>query len=115
MRFDQPARVERLLARHKGIVPGECFPGSPVLFRRDELLVATEDADRVSELAGRWMERSPDAVASGVARVQLRRAAKVDVCALADDLSSGRHGLTASPNHVLRGEPHYGGGPFDDP
>ena len=115
MRFDQPARVERLLARHKGIVPGECFPGSPVLFRRDELLVATEDADRVSDLAGRWMERSPDAVAAGVTRVQLRRAAKIDVCALADDLSTGRHGLIASPNHVLRGEPHYGGGPFDDP
>jgi hypothetical protein len=75
MRFDQPARVERLLARHKSIVPGECFPGSPVLFRRDELLVATEDADRVSDLAGRWMERSPDAVAAGVTRVQLRRAA----------------------------------------
>ena len=115
MRFDQPARVERLLARHKGIVSGECFPGSPVLFRRDELLIAAEDAGRVSDLAGRWMERSPDADTSGVARVQLRPAAKVDVCALADDLSSGRHGLMASPNHVLRGEPHYGGGPFDDP
>ena len=114
MRFDQPARVERLLARHDGIVPGECVPGSPALFRRDELLVASEDADRVSDIAARWMERRPDADASGVARVQLRRTAKVDVCALADELSA-RAGVLASPNHILCGEPNYGGGPFDDP
>jgi len=115
MRFDQPARLERLLARHQGIVSGECFPGSPVLFRRDELLVATADADQVSDRARRWIDGSPDQVASGVSRVQLRRAAKVDVCALADELSAGTGGLLASPNHVLRGEPRYGGGPFDDP
>jgi subtilisin family serine protease len=115
MRFDQPARVERLLARHKDIVPGECFPGSPVLFRRDELLVATDHADRVSDRAGRWIDGTPETVAPGVSRVQLRRAAQVDVCALVEELSTGAGGVLASPNHILRGEPRYGGGPFDDP
>ncbi|HKA68830.1 MAG TPA: S8/S53 family peptidase [Actinomycetes bacterium] len=115
MRFDQPARVERLLARHDDIVAGECFPDSPVLFRRDELLVATDHTDRVSDRARRWIDGSPDPVGSGVSRIQLRRVAQVDVCALAEELSAGAGGVLASPNHILRGEPRYGGGPFDDP
>ncbi|MCI0688343.1 MAG: S8/S53 family peptidase [Sporichthyaceae bacterium] len=117
MRLDQPARLERLLARHDGIVSGEFLPGSPVLFRRDELLVATVDAEHVSDQARRWVDRTTatDPDATGVAQLRLRRSAKVDVCALAEELSSGSGAVTASPNHILRGEPHYGGGPFDDP
>lgn len=115
MRLDQSVRVERLLARHQSIVLGEHLPGRPALYRRDELLVANTDADTVSDRARRWLAAAPDPDPSGVARVRLREAAKVDVAALAAELSGGSHPIRVSPNHVLRGEPQYGGGPYDDP
>ncbi|WP_433473341.1 S8 family peptidase [Spirillospora sp. CA-142024] len=113
--FDQQARLERLLARHRDAVVVEPLPGRPALIRRDEILVAAQDAAAAEDLVRRWHDSRRDD--HGVARLRLRAPAKVDVCELAARLGGdGRHRrLSVSPNHLVLGQPMWWSGPADSP
>ena len=117
MRLDHAARLERLLERHPTAVLAEHEPGRTCLYRRDEVLVSRQDADRVGERARRWVDEREDFDELAVARLRLRSNARVNLGELVTSLGdAGRHRqLEVTPNYLLRGEPHYGGGPFDTP
>jgi subtilisin family serine protease len=113
--FDQEARLERLLARHRDAHVVEPVAGRPTLIRRDQLLVADRDVPAVEGLVRRWYDSRHDE--AGVSRVRLRAPARVDVCELAATLSGeGRHRrLAISPNHLVHGQPMWWSGPADLP
>lgn len=113
--FDQEARLERLLARHRDTVIVEPLAGRPTLIRRDQILVAAHDAAAVEELARRWYESRLDE--HGVCLLRLRAPARVDVCELAAQLSGdGRHRRVAvAPNTIMHGQPMWWSGPADLP
>ncbi|WUI01887.1 S8/S53 family peptidase [Spirillospora sp. NBC_00431] len=122
--FDQQARLERVLARHGDAVVVEPAPGRPALIRRDEILVAGQDAGAAETLVRRWYDSRDDARggAHGVTRLRLRAAAKVDVCELAAGLGSDtravggrRRRLSVAPNHLVHGQPMWWSGPADLP
>ncbi|GLZ05833.1 hypothetical protein Acsp03_32990 [Actinomadura sp. NBRC 104412] len=117
--FDQEARLERLLARHRDAVVVEAAPGRRALVRRDQLLVAGPDAPAARDLVRRWYDSAHDE--HGVTCLRLRSRAKVDVCEMAsllggDGGSGGRHRrLNVSPNHLVCGQPMWWSGPADLP
>lgn len=113
--FDQQARLERVLARHPDAQVVEPLPGRPALVRRDEILVAGQDAGAAEDLVRRWYDSRRDE--RGVTRLRLRAPAKVDVCELAAFLSGdGRfRRLSAAPNHLVLGQPMWWSGPADLP
>jgi hypothetical protein len=113
--FDQGARLERLLARHRDAHLVEPAPGRPTLIRRDQLLVADRDVAAVESLVRRWYDSRQDE--AGVALLRLRAPARVDVCELAAELSGeGRHRrLAIAPNHLVHGQPMWWSGPADLP
>jgi subtilisin family serine protease len=113
--FDQAARLERLLARHRDVVVVEPISGRPTLIRRDQILVADHDVPAVEDLVRRWYDSRHDE--PGVARVRLRTPARVDVCELTAELSGGgRHRkLAIAPNHLIHGQPMWWSGPADLP
>ncbi|WP_433335782.1 S8 family peptidase [Spirillospora sp. CA-294931] len=113
--FDQEARLERLLARHRDAVVVEPLSGRPALIRRDQILVAEHDAPVAEDLVRRWYDSRHDE--DGVTRLRLRTPAKVDVCELASQLGGdGRHRrLSVSPNHLVHGQPMWWSGPADLP
>ncbi|WP_171064201.1 S8 family peptidase [Actinomadura soli] len=118
--FDQQARLERVLARHRDAVVVERVPGRPALIRRDEILVAGQDAGAAESIVRRWHESRHDE--RGVTRLRLRAAAKVDVCELAAGLGAGarvadgrRRRLSVAPNHLVHGQPMWWSGPADLP
>ena len=113
--FDQEARLERLLARHRDIHLVEPVAGRPTLIRRDQLLVADRDVPVAEGLVRRWYDSRHDE--PGLSLLRLRRSARVDVCELAAELSGeGRHRrLTIAPNHVVHGQPMWWSGPADLP
>jgi subtilisin family serine protease len=113
--FDQEARLERLLARHRDAVVAEPVPGRPTVVRRDQILVADHDVPAVEDLVRRWFDSRHDE--PGVSRVRLRAPAKVDVCELSAQLGGdGRHRrLAVAPNHLVYGQPMWWTGPADLP
>ena len=113
--FDQEARLERLLARHRDATVAEPVPGRPTLVRRDQILVAEHDVPAVEDLVRRWYDSRHDE--PGVSRVRLRARAKVDVCELSAQLAGdGRHRtLSVAPNHLVYGQPMWWTGPADLP
>jgi subtilisin family serine protease len=113
--FDQEARLERLLARHRDARIVEPVTGRPTLIRRDQILVGDRDVSAVEGLVRRWYDSRHDE--AGVSRVLLRAPARVDVCELAAELSGeGRHRrLAISPNHLVHGQPMWWSGPADLP
>jgi len=113
--FDQRARLDRVLARHPDAQVVEPLPGRPALVRRDEILVAGHDAGAAESLVRRWFDSRRDE--GGVARLRLRAPSKVDVCELAALLrTDGRfRALSASPNHLVLGQPMWWSGPADLP
>ncbi len=117
MRLDNTARLERLLERHPTAVLAEHEAGRPCLYRRDEVLVSAQDVSRVDEQLRRWSDRREDFDDLAVARLRLRAAARVDLGDLVASLGGERRFRQAEvgPNHLLRGEPNYAGGPFDVP
>src|SRR6266545_4475567 len=117
MRLDNTARLERLLERHPTAVLAEHEPGRSCLYRRDEVLVSAQDVAHVDERIRRWMDRREDFADLSVTRLRLRSAARVDLADLMYALSGERpyRKLAVTPNHLLRGEPNYSGGPFDTP
>ncbi|MCD0451872.1 S8 family serine peptidase [Actinocorallia sp. API 0066] len=105
--FDQGARVERLLARHRDVQVVQ----TGALLRRDEVLVAEPDLARAEDLLRRWTagrERGP-----GLTRLRLNRTARVDVCELS--LLARERGINVSPNHLVYGQPMWWTGPADRP
>src|ERR687887_1631685 len=82
--FDQAARLERLLARHRDVVVVEPTGGRPTLIRRDQILVAEHDVPAVEDLVRRWYDSRHDE--PGVARVRLRRRAPGDIFELTAEL-----------------------------
>jgi hypothetical protein len=122
--FDQEARLERLLARHRDAAVVEPFPGRPALVRRDQLLVAGPDAPAAQDAVRRWYDSGHDE--HGVTCLRLRPRAKVDVCELASMLNGGDGALpgspapagrrlTVAPNHLVCGQPMWWSGPADLP
>src|ERR687895_2195865 len=113
--FDQEARLERLLARHRDARLAEPVAGRPTLIRRDQLLVADRDVPAVEDLVRRWYDSRHDE--AGLSLVRLRESARVDVCELAAELSGeGRHRrLMIAPNHLVHGQPMWWSGPADLP
>ncbi len=117
MRLDNHARLERLLARHLDVVVAEPEPGRTCLVRRDEVLVTASHAAHVDDRVRRWVDRREDLEDLAISRFRLRSNCRVDVCDLVMSVvGDTRHRqLGVSPNHLLRGEPSYSGGPFDTP
>jgi Subtilase family len=109
------ARLERLLARHRDAVLVEPVRGRPALIRRDQILVAPQDATAAEAVLRRWHDSRHDE--PGVSRIRLRAAARADVCELAAQLAGdGPHRrLTAAPNHLVHGQPMWWSGPFGAP
>ncbi|MFA1545757.1 S8 family peptidase [Actinomadura chokoriensis] len=110
--FDQQARLERVLARHPDARVVEALPGRPALVRRDEILVAGQDAGAAEDLVRRWHDSRQDE--HGVTRLRLRAPAKVDVCELSALLTKGGR-LSVAPNHLVLGQPMWWSGPADLP
>ncbi|MBG0830620.1 S8/S53 family peptidase [Planomonospora sp. ID67723] len=88
-----------------GIERVEPVPGSPALIRPGQLLTDASGA----EAAARWT--AAVAEADGVFRVRLSPG--VDVCDLVATIRDRGH--RASPNHVLKGQPLFFGGPASRP
>ncbi|WP_051451113.1 S8 family peptidase [Actinospica robiniae] len=109
MRSNHKARMDRLIARHPDAV---CIDGA--MHRRDQVLVPAEQADAAGEAGASFVERVETFTDIGVHRLRLRANAKVNVPEFAAQLRD-RHNLSASANHILRGEPDYVGGPFGVP
>ncbi len=109
MRSNHKARLERLIARHPDAV---CTDGA--MHRRDQLLVPADQAAAAGEAASAHIERVETFDEIGVHRIRLRPESRVNVPEFAAQLRD-RHNLSATPNHILRGEPEYEGGPFNSP
>lgn len=116
MSLDHGARLERLLARHRDVVVSEGANNTHALHRKDQLLVSLEDADRAQLAADQWTAHREDLPELNVSRLHLHPNAGVNVGELAGQLRGHRDGpIAVSPNHLLRGEPGWVGGPFDEP
>jgi subtilisin family serine protease len=113
--FDQEARLERMLARHADAAVVEPVAGRPTVVRRDQILVAADDAATVEDRVRRWYDSSHDE--GGVCLIRLRPRARVDVCELSARLGGdGRHRkLAVAPNTVVYGQPMWWSGPADRP
>lgn len=111
--FDQQARLERLLDRHRDAAVVEPLTGRPTVIRRDQLLVAARDAQAVRDLVRPWYDSADDG--PGACRIRLRPRARVDVCELAHQLGGeGRHRrLAVAPNSLMHGQPMWWTGPAD--
>lgn len=111
----QQARLERLLARRpefRTVGAGD-DPRSAII-RRDALLVPATHAARVEESVREWTDRRDDLEHLGMARFTLRRDADVPDLITGSLTPAGGDAL-ASPIHLFRGEPDYGGGPVGPP
>lgn len=108
MRSNQKARMERLSARHPDAVIAD-----GAIHRRDQLLVPADQSEQAREAGADFVDRVERHTELGVHRLRLRPAKKVNVPEFAADLRD--QGIRATPNHVLRGEPAYEGGPFGAP
>lgn len=108
-------RLERMLERNADAQLMEHRSGRHTVVRRDQILADPPDGERLDERLARWSRGREEA--GSVARVHLRPEAGVNVGELVADLrgeSGGGH-RTASPNHVVRGEPGWWAGPWGVP
>ena len=108
MRSNHKARLERLLSRHPDAVLTD-----GALHRRDQLLVPEHQSEHAREARADFVDRVDEYPEIGVHRLRLRASANVDVPEFAADLRE--QGISATANHLLRGEPEYMGGPFGVP
>ena len=108
MRSNHKDRMDRLLSRHPDAVIAD-----GAIHRRDQLLVPAEQSEQARESGAGFVDRTDPYAEVGVHRLWLRRSADVDVPEFAAQLRE--QGIRATPNHVLRGEPEYVGGPFGAP
>ena len=108
MGINDEARLERLIRRHPDVV----HTGG-AMHRRDQLLVPAGQSETARAAGGEYVEQVDAYPEIGVHRLRLRGASRVDVPEFTAELRD--RGITATPNHVLRGEPEYVGGPFGAP
>ena len=108
MRRNDKARMDRLISRH----PDAVFTDG-AMHRRDQLLVPADQSDHAREAGADLVEGVEPFPEIGVHRLRLKSAAQVDVPEFAARLRE--QGIRATPNHLLRGEPNYSGGPFGAP
>lgn len=108
MRLNHKARMERLLSRH----PDAMFTDGAA-HRRDQLLVAEHQSEHAREAGADFVDRVDEYPEIGVHRLRLRASARVDVPVFAAALRE--QGIGATPNHLLRGEPNWDGGPYGTP
>lgn len=109
MRSNSKARLERLTARHRDAV---VIDGA--VHRRDQILVPADQSDHAREAGAGFVERVETLDEIGVHRLRLRASARVVVPEFAAQLRE--QGVrSATPNHLLRGEPDWFGGPYGAP
>lgn len=108
MRSNHKARMDRLIARHP-----DAASTDGALHRRDQLLVTEHHSEHAREAGADFVDRVDVYPELGVHRLRLRGSARVDVPEFAARLRD--QGIMATPNHLLRGEPDYAGGPFGAP
>jgi subtilisin family serine protease len=108
VRTNHKARMERLISRH----PDAIYTDGAI-HRRDQLLVPESQSDQAREAGNDLVERVEAYPEIGVHRLRLKSSARVDVPEFAARLRD--QGIRATPNHLLRGEPEYYGGPFGAP
>ncbi len=106
--MNDEARWERLIRRH----PDAVYTGG-AMHRRDQLLVPANQSETARAAGGEYIEQVDAYPEIGVHRLRLRGASRIDVPEFSADLRD--RGITATPNHLLRGEPEYNGGPFGAP
>lgn len=109
MRANHKARMDRLTARHPDVVYTD-----GAMHRRNQVLVPADQSEAAAAAGTDYIERLEPFAEIGVHRIRLRAEARVDVPEFAAQLRD-RHNLAATPNHILRGEPEYTGGPFNAP
>jgi hypothetical protein len=100
--------LERLATRHPDAVHVD-----GAVHRRNQLLVSADQSSHAQEAHVGVVERVEPFEELGVHRLRLRSSARVSVPELAAELRA--QGIRATPNHLLRGEPNYFGGPFGAP
>ncbi|HEX4789084.1 MAG TPA: S8/S53 family peptidase [Actinospica sp.] len=108
MRSNHKARMEKLVARHPDAVLAD-----GAMHRRDQLLVPADQSEPAREARADFVDRVEPFEEIGVHRLVLRGSKKVNVPEFAASLRE--QGIRATPNHLLRGEPEYFGGPFGAP
>jgi subtilisin family serine protease len=108
VRSNNKARMEKLKDRHPDAVLAD-----GAMHRRDQLLVPADQSDQAREAGANFVDRVEPFEEIGVHRLVLRGSARVDVPEFAATLRD--QGVRATPNHLLRGEPEYYGGPFGAP
>ena len=111
MHSDQ-ARVARALERHPDLM---ATPDERCLVRRGQLVVGARDVAAVESSAARWIDRRDDDEGASVALLRLRPGVDAVDLAATTAAPAGHRALSVSPNHVLRGQPVYSGGPADVP
>ncbi len=113
MSLDHGARLEYLLARHQDVSVAEGGNSTFALHRKEQLLVSIHQADRAHRAADHWTAHREDLPELGVSLLHLRPNAGINVGELARELREHADGpIAVSPNHLLRGEPVYEGGPL---
>jgi subtilisin family serine protease len=100
--------MEKLAARHPDAVLAD-----GAMHRRDRLLVPADQSEQAREAGADFVERVEQYAEIGVHQLRLRGARKVNVPEFAAGLRD--QGIRATPNHLLRGEPNYEGGPYCAP
>lgn len=116
-RPDSHARHEAIAARHpEDIVLARAGTDGEALHRPHQLLVVPEHADRAMEASGEWIAHREDVAEAGVTVLHLRQDRSVDVGELAAQLRGHASGpISATPNHILGGQPEMNGGPWGPP
>jgi subtilisin family serine protease len=100
--------MEKLTARHPDAVLAD-----GAMHRRDQLLVPADQSEQAREAGADFVDRVEPYAEIGVHRLQLKGSKKVNVPEFAATLRD--QGVRATPNHLLRGEPEYYGGPYGEP
>jgi hypothetical protein len=103
------SRIDRICARHDAIVLDD---DGRALARKDELLCAGRHTRVVEERLGKWVDASEPIKGAGIAKLRLKRRAKVDIREAASDLEP--HARVAV-NALYSGAPVYDGGPAVPP
>ena len=111
MQSDQ-ARVARALERHPDLM---ATADERCLVRRGQLVVGARDVAAVESSVARWVDRRDDDDVAAVALLRLRPGVDAVDLAATTAAPAGHRALSVSPNHVLRGQPVYSGGPADVP
>lgn len=102
------SRIDRICARHDAVL----LDDGGALARKNELLCAGRHTRVVEDRLRKWVDGSEPVRGAGIAKVRLKRRAKVDIREAASDLEP--HARVAV-NALYSGAPAYEGGPSVPP